>query len=72
MLRSRCNWLGRNGIFTSFLFACFFSLKEMFYICDIIQGYPPLSPPIEFAPSSSPLPYTVCMSGVILMGEFKI
>ena len=38
-------------IFTSFLFACFFSLQEMFYICGIIQGYPPLSPPIEFAPT---------------------
>ena len=37
-------------IFTSFLFACFFSLQEMFYICGIMSG----------------------MSGVILMGEFKI
>ena len=25
----------------------------------LLAGYPPLSPPIEFAPSSSPLPYTV-------------
>ena len=38
-------------IFTSFLFACFLSLQEMFYICGIIQE---------------------SMSGVILMGEFKI
>ena len=54
MLRSRCNWLGRNGIsgyLRRFCLLVFFSLQEMFYICGIIQE---------------------SMSGVILMGEFKI
>ena len=54
MLRSRCNWLGRNGIsghLRCFCLLVFFFLQEMCYICGILQE---------------------SMSGVILMGEFKI